>query len=450
MAAGIFLLGLGVGIGIDRHWLDAGGTGTSLPADETAEDHARKHLDPDYVCPMHPDVVSGEPGSCPVCGMDLVMREPAHTHTAHLFVCPMHPDVVSEAAGSCPVCGMELVMREPVVQENTADDHLPEVAVSSEFIHNFGVRTARVERGPVSRDILALGRVSRMPLPKVTDVTPGLKGKLLSVSEKAIGDNVYKGESLYSIDSPEWRGLQQSYLNTLQDEDPTRANQLRQRLQSLGMQPAALSRLTTSGQIEQTLDRHAPVDGTITEWRAAEGDSIEATTKVVTLGGMNRIPVVVNLFEGQGAWIDRGQRITVRVPTMPGTEYEGQVDRTDREINFSTRTLPVYVGFSTPDPRLRYGMLVEVTIHTSARENVLRIPREALIRTGEGDRVILSRGDGRFQPVAVEPGLESGDYIEIKSGLEEGQEIVVSGQFLIDSESSLMADFQRMESGDER
>ena len=134
---------------------------------------------------------------------------------------------------------------------------------------------------------------------------------------------------------------------------------------------------------------------------------------------------------------------------MPGTEYEGQVDRTDREINFSTRTLPVYVGFSTSDPRLRYGMLVEVTIHAADRENVLQIPRDALIRTGKGSRVIVARGEGRFQPVAVETGLESGDVIEIISGLEEGQEIVVSGQFLIDSESSLRADFQRMETGGE-
>jgi len=186
------------------------------------------------------------------------------------------------------------------------------------------------------------------------------------------------------------------------------------------------------------------------EWRAGEGDPVEVGTKVVTLGGVNRIPVVVNLFEGQGAWIDRGQRITVRIPTMPGTEYEGQVDRTDREINFSTRTLPVYVGFSSTNPRIRYGMLVEVTIHASARENVLRIPREALIRTGESDRVILARGNGRFQPVSVEAGIESGDYIEILSGLEQGQEIVVSGQFLIDSESSLMADFRRMEAADDR
>ena len=410
IAAGIFLLGIGVGIGLERLWPGGGELVTALPAGETAEEHARKHLDPDYVCPMHPEVVSHEPGSCPVCGMDLVRREPS-------------------------------------LKTDSQSDSLPEVVVPTEFIHNFGVRTARVERGPVSREILAIGRVARMPLPKITDVTPGLKGKILSVSDKVLGDTVNKGEWLYSIDTSAWRSLQQNYLDALHDKDPTRANQLRQRLQSLGMKPAALSRLQANGQIEEVLDRHAPVGGTITEWRAGKGDPVEANVKVVTLGGVNRIPVVVNLFEGQGAWIDRGQRITVRIPTMPGIEYEGQVDRTDREINFSTRTLPVYVGFSTTNPRIRYGMLVEVTIHASARENVLRIPREALIRTGEGDRVILSRGDGRFQPVAVDAGIESGDYIEILAGLEDGQELVVSGQFLIDSESSLMADFQRMETG---
>jgi Cu(I)/Ag(I) efflux system membrane fusion protein len=409
----LVLFGTVIGIGIERFLLDDGVSSSPPPAGETKQEHARKHLDPDYVCPMHPDVVSVEPGSCPVCGMDLVRREPV-------------PQIASD------------------------DDGFPEVTVTPGFMHNFGVRTATVDRGAVSRDILALGRVSRMPHPKVTDVSPGLKGKILSVSDKAIGDSVSKGELLYSVDAPEWRGLQQFYLDALQDEDPTRANQLRQRLQSLGMQPAALSRLETSGQIEEVLDKHAPVSGTLVEWRAEVDVPVEATTNVVTLGGVNRIPVVVNLFEGQGAWIDRGQRITVRVPTMPGTEYEGQVDRTDREINFSTRTLPVYAGFNTPDPRLRYGMLVEVTIHTSVRDNVLRIPREAIIRTGQGDRVILALGDGRFRPVSVVPGIESGDYIEIRSGLEEGQEIVVSGQFLIDSESSLMADFRRMETGNDR
>ncbi len=334
------------------------------------------------------------------------------------------------------------------LREQTRPRLYPEVAATPGFIQNFGVRTANVSRGPVERIIVALGRISRMPQPRVNDVTPGLSGKIISISRKAIGDKVGKGELLYSVDAPEWRSLQQQYLDALREDDPVRSKQLSQRLQTLGMKTAALERLAQDQRIVQTLDVHAPVDGTIVEWRGWKDKPVEAGTQVVTLGGMNRIPVVISLFEGQGAWINNGQRVVFRLPTFPGDEFVGQVDRTDREINFSTRTLPVYAGFSTADPRIRYGMLVEATIHASDREDVLRIPREALIRTGDGSRVIVSRGNGRFRPVAVVTGLESGDYIEVLSGLEEGQEIVVSGQFLIDSESSLTADFQRMEIGD--
>ena len=412
LAVSLIAIGIVTGIAVDRYWLGQSDTNTVSSPGETTLEHARKHLDPDYVCPMHADVVEKEPGSCPVCGMDLVKREAATT--------------AESAAGS-----------------------LPEVTVTPEFIHNFGVRTATVTRGPVSRRIMALGRVSRMPQPRVTDVSPGLQGKVISVSDKKIGDGVDKGELLYSVDAQEWRGLQHAYIEALGDEeDQTRASQLRKRLQTLGMKATALARLVESGQVEQTLDVHAPLNGTITEIGAGEGEAVQANTRVITLGGMNRIPVIVSLFEGQGAWVDRGQRIDVRIPTMPGVEFVGQVDRTDREINFSTRTLPVYVGFSTADPRISYGMLVEVTIHAADRENVLQIPREALLRTGKGSRVIVALGDGRFQPVTVVPGLESGEVVEVISGLEEGQQIVVSGQFLIDSESSLMADFQRMETGD--
>jgi len=322
IAASLIVIGVVSGIVVDRYWLGQGATNTTAPpAGETTLGHARQHLDPGYVCPMHPDVVSKESGSCPICGMDLVKRKPA-------------------------------------AQTRTTGDGLPEVLVPPEFIHNFGVRTAQVTRGPVSRRIMALGRVSRMPQPRVTDVTPALKGKVIAISDKLIGAAVDKGELLYSVDAPEWRSLQHAYLEALGDEeDLTRAKQLRQRLQSLGMKPVALARLAESGQVEQTLDVYAPLGGTITEWGVGKDEVVQASTKVVTLGGMNRIPVIVSLFEGQGAWVDRGQRIDVRIPTMPGVEFEGQVDRTDREINFSTRTLPVYVGFSTADPRISYGML---------------------------------------------------------------------------------------------
>lgn len=412
LLSGLVIGGVMLGIMIERHGLSHRDMTAESPTPEHAHEHQQgdNHLQVRYVCPMHPEVVAHSPGRCPICGMDLVHSK-----------------------------------KEPAPAEDSGE--LPEVQVAADFVHNFGVRTTKVTRGTVARHIETIGRVSRMPQPRVTEVMPGLAGKLVALTVKEVGAEVYKGEQLYAVDSPEWRSLQQLYLETLTDDDATRRAQLEQRLQSLGMSAARLVQLRSSGQVEQTLAVHAPLDGTIVERHLDTGDAVDAQSKVITLGGVNRVPVIVSAFEGQGAWIDKGQRITVRVPTLPGTEFTGQVDRTDREINFSTRTLPVYVGFNTADPRIRYGMLVDVTIEAAAHHDVLRIPREALIRTGRGDRVIVDRGAGHFQPVEVVPGLESDEFIEILSGLEEGQVVVTSGQFLIDSESSLRTGLQHMGDG---
>ena len=457
LASGLLMAGVVLGVLLERHGLPQ--RDEVKPAAETRHDHAQADSETpaQYVCPMHPRVAAQSPGSCPVCGMDLVRssvnadapamehrHETAKTLVQTLYACPMHPEVTAHEPGSCPVCGMDLVRSRQAAADAGDNDSFPEVQVSPGFVHNFGVRTATVERGPVARHIDAIGRVSRMPQPRVTGVTPGLAGKIAALTDKAIGSQVSEGEPLFTVDSPEWRRLQQLYLEALGDEEDTRRAQIGQRLQTLGMSPERLQRLREQGQVEQTLAVSAPVGGTIVERPLATGESVDAQSKVITLGGVNRVPVIVSAFEGQGAWIDKGQRITVRVPTLPGVEFTGQVDRTDREINFSTRTLPVYVGFNTADPRIRYGMLVDVTIEAAAHDNVLRIPREALIRTGSGDRVILARGAGRFQPVRVVPGLESDEFIEILSGLQAGQEVVTSGQFLIDSESSLRSSLQRM------
>jgi Cu(I)/Ag(I) efflux system membrane fusion protein len=401
-----------IGIGVERYWLANRGPADHLAEGQTALEHAQKHLDPAYVCPMHPDVVSLEAGTCSICGMDLVQRK-------------------ASLETDKPLTG------------------LPEVTVSPAFMHNFGVRATEVTRGPVARRIEAIGRVARMPQPRVTDITPGLPGKLAALTDKKVGGAVSKGEQLFAVDAPEWRRLQELYLQSIEDADEARSAQLKQRLQSLGMTAARLAKLQHGGEVEQTLAVFAPINGTLVARSLLLGESVDAQSKVVTLGGINRIPVTVALFEGQGAWIKRGQPVTVRVPTLPGTEFRGQVDRGDSEINFSTRTLAVYIGFNTPDPRIRYGMLVDVTIEAAARQNVLRIPREALIRTGSGDRVIVARGNGRFQPVEVVTGLESGEVIEILSGLQEGQKVVVSGQFLIDSESSLRTSLQRLGGGED-
>jgi len=405
IAALLVAVGAAAGIAVERYRMSRDGAD---PGQGTAVEHALRHLDPGYVCPMHPDVRSERPETCPICGMDLVPAAPT-------------PERQRDAAGP------------------------PAVTVPPAFVHNFGVRTAKATQGRVARRIVAIGRVARMAQPRVTEVRPGMAGRLVWQTEKALGDAVAQGEPLFELEASEWRRAQAQFLSAQSEDDPARVAELRGRLRSLGASEAAIGRLEATRRIEPRLRVTAPVAGVIASKDAGVGEQVQPQSSLLTLGGVRRIPMTVSVFEGQAAWIRRAQRAVVTVPSLPGARFVGQVDRTDREINFSTRTLPVYVGFSSADPRLRYGMLVEVTIDAAGREDVLTIPREALIRTGKGDRVVVARGDGRFQSVKVVPGLESGDVVEIVSGLEAGDEVVVSGQFLIDSESSIQAGLRRLD-----
>ena len=184
----------------------------------------------------------------------------------------MHPEIVAVDPGSCPVCGMDLVTRAveagPPVR---VKDGLPEVTVAPEFVHNFGVRTAPVTLGPVSRRIEAIGRVARMPQPRLTEIRPGLAGKLSSVNAKTVGDRVADGELLFTLDSPDWRHLQQRYLAALDGADMSRVNQLGQNLRGLGMNEESLLRLQASRTIDETLQVFAPQEGAVVECRAHHG-----------------------------------------------------------------------------------------------------------------------------------------------------------------------------------
>lgn len=257
-AALVLTLGIAIGISADRYWFFK----TGHVAGESALDHAQKHLAPGYVCPMHPDITSDEPGSCPMCGMHLVVR----------------------AAGA---------------GEESTDGGAPEVTVSPRFVHNFGVRTARVERRTLDREIQAYGVVSRMAASRHRDLTPGLPGKLQSISDKEVGDPVAEGDLLYTLSSPEWIRTQEAYLAAQEAGDKARLGPLEKRLHSLGMTEDRLRTLGDTGRVEQLVRVLAPKNGVVVGRSGNAGDRVAANTKVFTLGGVSAIPVTAEVFERQ-------------------------------------------------------------------------------------------------------------------------------------------------------
>ncbi|MDE0249486.1 MAG: efflux RND transporter periplasmic adaptor subunit, partial [Gammaproteobacteria bacterium] len=150
------------------------------------------------------------------------------------------------------------------------------------------------------------------------------------------------------------------------------------------------------------------------------------------------------IFERQSGWVEVGQPAEVRFSYLPGEKFEGQVEYVYPNLDQMTRALTVRLKFDNPGETLKPNMFGDVYIFSGAKENIIVVPRESVIRTGTSERVILAKGEGRFEPREVITGIESGDWIEIQSGLNEGEDVVISGQFLIDSEASTKASFARM------
>jgi Cu(I)/Ag(I) efflux system membrane fusion protein len=168
------------------------------------------------------------------------------------------------------------------------------------------------------------------------------------------------------------------------------------------------------------------------------------STEMFTVADLSQVWVMVDVFEHQIAWIRPGLDAEISVPAHPGKKWKGAVDYLYPDLDPKTRTLRVRLVFPNPDLNLKPNMFADVVIYGGPKGDVLKIPREALIATGERESVVKALGGGRFQPVDVVSGMQQGEEVEILSGLDAGDEIVVSGQFLIDSESSLQASFMRM------
>ncbi|MDH5180453.1 MAG: efflux RND transporter periplasmic adaptor subunit [Gammaproteobacteria bacterium] len=412
---------------------------------ETAMDHAQKHLDPKYVCPMHPNIIRDKPGNCPICGMTLIKKEPEQVSKPAekkilYWVAPMDPSYRRDGPGKSPM-GMDLV---PVYDEGGDSD----VTISSAVENNLGVRTLPVERGKLWRKIDTVGyvdfdenRISHIHLRST-----GWIEKLIVHSE---GERVKKGQLLFELYSPELVNAQDDYIQALRTGNKFLLSASRERLQALGISDQQIKVIQKKMRSEQFVRVYAPQDGIVAKLMVREGMYVSPQMEVMSLADLSSIWILGEVFESQANWVKEGQPADVRLSYIPGREWEGSVEYIYPSLNQKTRTLKVRLRFDNPDEVLKPNMFANVSIYGGPKEQTLIIPREALIRGGGDDRVILALGKGRFRAVRVTAGIESGNWIEIMAGLQEGDRVVTSGQFLIDSEASQKASFGRMQSPSE-
>ena len=354
---------------------------------------------------------------------------------------PMDPNYRSDEPGLSPM-GMELV---PICAEN--EEESGAVRISPRVVANLGVRIAPVERGTLSRVIDTVGYVG-FDEETLTQVNTRVDGWIERLGVKSTGERVESGQVLFEIYSPTLVSAQEEYLAALTSNSNSLLVASRDRLLYLGMMPSQVETLERERIVRDRVSVFAESSGFVASLLIREGVHVNPHTTVMSLSELDTIWVLAEVFERDSPWIEEGQRTEVRLDYLPGRAWSGTVDYLYPELDARTRTSTVRVRFDNPDESLRPNMFARVVIYGKDTEPTLHIPRAALIRGGSADRVVVALGDGLYRSQAVEVGMEAGDRVEIRRGLGVNDQIVVSGQFLIDSESNIDSELLRLEQPD--
>ena len=367
--------------------------------------------------------------------------EPATGRKVLYWHDPMVPGQKFDKPGKSPFMDMELV---PVYAEAGGDEG--NVAISPRMQQNLGVRTAEVTRRAMVPTVEAVGTVAYNER-DVAVVQARNSGFVERLFVRAPLDPVRQGQPLAELYVPDWVAAQEEYLSVtrmagagadvLQDG-------ARQRMRLVGMTDAQIRAVTAGGKVQARYTVPAPIGGVVAELGAREGMTVAAGTPLFRINGLSTVWVNAEVPENLAAQVRPGSAVEARAPALAGTLFKGKVTAILPEVNPATRTLKVRVELANPAGALVPGMFATVVFKPVSRIESLQVPSEAVITTGKRNVVIVAQGDGKFAPVDVEIGMEANGQTEIRKGLDAGQQVVVSGQFLIDSEASLKGVAARM------
>ncbi len=374
----------------------------------------------------------GDPsGAAPAAGGD--EREIAY------WVAPMDASYRRDEPGKSPM-GMDLV---PVYADEAGGGGEPSIRIDPSVVNNLGVRTEAISLRTAGQGIDTTGTIE-VDDEAVSDVHTRTEGWIERLAVKAQGERVEAGDLLFELYAPTLVAAQTEYLQALTIGRESFTEAAEERLIALGMTAGQVAALRRSGEPSRRLAVHAPHDGVLTSLDVREGMYLKPEMRAMQIADLSEVWAIADVFESQAARLGEGLPATMTMAAFPGEVWEGTVDYVYPAADRAGRTVPVRLRFENEGGRLRPGMYTEVRIESGAEGSVLTVPQSALIRSSQGDRVILALGEGRFRPAGVETGMDLGDAVEIVAGLDEGERIVTSGQFLIDSEASMDAALLRL------
>jgi len=354
------------------------------------------------------------------------------------WVAPMDPNFRKDSPGKSPM-GMDLV---PVYADEI--DSAPGIKISPSVIQTLGVRTKKAERTMLWRAIHSVGTVVVNPN-KQQDVQIHTQGWIKKLYVNEVGVEVKKGDVLFTLLSHELINAEEDYLQILSMGNKKLINASKNRLLNLGMSLNQILELNKSHKVTNNIDILAPQDGVINSINISQGSFVTAASKMINIIDLSEVWLKADVVENKSSWLKINQPVDINLTSSDSANViETVIDYIYPMLNTANRTLSVRMVLENPEHKFKPGMFANLTIYTGAKENILVIPSEAVIRSGQNNRVMVALGNGRFIAKAVRLGIESGEFTEIISGLSEGDAVIVSGQFLLDSEASLKASIIRM------
>jgi membrane fusion protein, copper/silver efflux system len=356
---------------------------------------------------------------------------------------PMYPQQKFEKPGKSPFMDMQLV---PKYADEAADAGT--VSISPRMVQNLGVRTAEAKTGTIEQRFEAVGTVAFNER-GVVQLQARAAGFVEKLHARAPLDPVKKGAPLVELLYPEWAGAQEEFLLLRKSDSSELAQAARQRLMLLGMSEAQVAAVEREGKVRNRFTLTAPISGVIAELGVREGSTVMPGMTLFRLVDLSTVWVNAEVPEMQASWVTPGAKVAARVQAYPDRVFEGRVGALLPEVSAATRTVRTRIEVANPEALLKPGMYATIVFQQGAKRESVLVRSEAVIRTGTRDVVIVALGEGKFRAAEVEVGFESGGQSEIRKGLQAGDKVVLSGQFLIDSEASLSATVARLESAQE-
>lgn len=448
-----------------------------------------------YYCPMHPSVVQDHPGECPICSMTLVPKPgtggtkkdvkpgastpPGHNHEgsgdptspagAGAYYCPMHTEVTSDDPNAtCPKCGGMKLQPKPAANPGPGEHQggadpppaqpgagvpgLAPIDLTPERIQLLGMRTARVTREKLAPELRTVGFVTANE-EGLAQIQTRFAGWIETLSVSKTGQHVSKGQVLATIYSPELLSAQQELINTQKwsanrTDNPHESEtgkltanlgeDTRRRLELLGISTTEIDELVRTGKPIRALKVRSPVEGYVTRKNALQGQYVQPGTELFEVANLSTVWVIADVYEYEMDRVRVGTSARMQFGALRGQDFTGRLQFIYPTLNTDTRTLRVRLEFRNKGLKLKPGMYGDVSLELPQAEGLV-VPAEAIVDTGTVQYVFLAQDGGRFEPRKVRLGFESEDKVQVLEGVSEGDTVVTTANFLIDSESRLHA-----------